>query len=184
MTLKDRIPRDVVFRSPTQRALPFFLVPESARCHPSPQKGASPWWPPPICPLPVRDGITATHPPLRLAVFLQLQGQHRGLVLRDCGLQRLCSCRRSGRRLAPAWAGFLEQLPGSAEASVPDGGLVAVYCGPGCYLALKGAWQPGSVHDNLFLHKPGALQAGGEGSASFHPHLHAPSRRWGRQETS
>lgn len=70
-----------------------------------------------------------------------------------------------------------------AQAFVPDRGLVAVYCGPGCYLALKGAWQPGSVHDDLFLHKPGALQAYGEGSASFHPHARTQQAR-GRQGTS
>ena len=68
-----------------------------------------------------------------------------------------------------AAAGFRLTLCGAQE-SVPDRGLVAVYCGPGCYLALKGAWQPGSVQDDVFLHKPGALQAYGEGSASFYPH--------------
>ena len=40
------------------------------------------------------------------------------LGLSNCGLQRLWSGRRSGRRHTPAWAGFLEQLPGSASRSV------------------------------------------------------------------
>ena len=175
MTLKDRIPRDDVFRSPTRRALPFFLVPESAWCHPSPQKGASPWWPPPNCPLPVREGITAARPRHRLSVFFQLQGQHRelGLQLRSAeAVKRQAEWKEARSSLGGvprAAAGFRLTLCG-AQASVPDRGLVAVYCGPGCYLALKGAWQPGSVHDDVFLHKPGALQAYGEGSASFYPH--------------
>ena len=74
-----------------------------------------------------------------------------------------------------AAAGFGLALCGT-EASVPDGGLVAVCCGLACYSALKGAQQPhGLSGDDLFLHKPGALQACGEGSASFHPHPAPPA---------
>ena len=62
-----------------------------------------------------------------------------------------------------------------AQAFVPDRGLVAVYCGPGCYLALKGAWQPGSVHDDLFLHNLVLCRHMGRGQHPSTP-TPAPSR--------
>ena len=73
-----------------------------------------------------------------------------------------------------AAAGFGLTLCG-AQASVPDRGLVAVYCGPGCYLALKGAWQPGSVHDDLFLHNLVLCRHMGRGQHPSTP-TPAPSR--------
>ena len=115
MTLNGRIPGGDVFRSPAGWALPFFLVPESAWCHPSSQKGASPWRPPPTCPLPVREGITAAHPRHRLAVFFSSKASTEDLVSPTVVCR---GCEAAGRRHALAWAGFLEHLLGSASRSV------------------------------------------------------------------
>ena len=136
-------PRDDIFRSPTRRALPSSPVPEAAWCHRSPRKGASPCWPRP--PAPCRSGRA-----LQPALCFQLRGQREASVSPPPSAEAV--------RLEAEWKGARSSLggvPGAAagfglalggtEASVPDGGLVAVCCGPACYSALRGAQQPRSV---------------------------------------